>query len=178
MRRNIFYALSEGTPPVRRSCNSSEVATDPETVAKDSLEPRGNPAFNLMSRAQLTAQNMMIQAAKLLQHGVRLPLSLLAIDTFDFRHAPADRISAQHRFLPALTSATTFGTALAVVRDAMLRINCEAVMWKITTRGFTPEEALIMAAMNLLASADAAKHAKRPPQTSSRRYHKETERGI
>jgi hypothetical protein len=25
-------------------------------------------------------------------------------------------------------------------------------MWKITTRGFTPEEVLIMAAMNLLAS--------------------------
>jgi hypothetical protein len=29
-------------------------------------------------------------------------------------------------------------------------------MWKITTRGFTLEEVLILAAMNLLASADAA----------------------
>ena len=38
----------------------------------------------------------------------------------------------------------------------MLRTNCEAVMWKITTRGFTLEEVLIMAAMNLLTSADAA----------------------
>jgi hypothetical protein len=31
-------------------------------------------------------------------------------------------------------------------------------MWKITTRGFTLEEVLILAAMNLLASADNAKH--------------------
>jgi hypothetical protein len=44
----------------------------------------------------------------------------------------------------------TFGTALALERAVMLRINCEAVMWKITTRGFTLEEVLIMAAMNLL----------------------------
>jgi hypothetical protein len=29
-------------------------------------------------------------------------------------------------------------------------------MWKITTRGFTLEEVLLMAAMNLLTSADAA----------------------
>ena len=35
----------------------------------------------------------------------------------------------------------------------MLRINCEAVMWKITTHGLTLEEVLIMAAMNLLTSA-------------------------
>jgi hypothetical protein len=92
----------------------------------------------------------------LLQHGVRLPLSLLATDTFDFQHIRADRISSKLRFLPALTYAPNFGTALAVVRDAMHRINCGAVMWKITTRGFTPEEVLIMAAMNLLTSADAA----------------------
>jgi hypothetical protein len=39
-------------------------------------------------------------------------------------------------------------------------------MWKITTRGFTLEEMLIMAAMNLLASADPAKHEKRASQTS------------
>ncbi len=29
-------------------------------------------------------------------------------------------------------------------------------MWKITTQGFTLEEVLIMAAMNLITSADAA----------------------
>jgi hypothetical protein len=38
----------------------------------------------------------------------------------------------------------------------MLRINSEADMWKITTRGFTLEEVLIMAAMNLLASGDSS----------------------
>jgi hypothetical protein len=42
----------------------------------------------------------------------------------------------------------------------MLRINYEPVMWKITTRGFTLEEVLVMAAMNLLASAEIAKHKK------------------
>ena len=47
-----------------------------------------------------------------------------------------------------------FGTALALEGDAMLRVNCEAVMWKITTRGFTLEEVLIMAVMNLLTSVD------------------------
>jgi hypothetical protein len=38
----------------------------------------------------------------------------------------------------------------------MFRINCEAVMWKITTRGFSLQEVLIMAAMNLLTSAETA----------------------
>ena len=58
--------------------------------------------------------------------------------------------------------AATFGMALALGKDAVLRINCEAVMWKITTRGFTLEEMLIMAAMKLLTSADtAAKREKR-----------------
>jgi hypothetical protein len=52
----------------------------------------------------------------------------------------------------------------------MLRIDCEAVMWKITTRGFTLEEVLIMAAMNVLATADTAKHEKRASQAPSRRY--------
>ena len=52
--------------------------------------------------------------------------------------------------------------ALALETDATVRFNCEAVMWKITTRGFTLEEMLIMAAMNLLTSADtAAKREKR-----------------
>jgi hypothetical protein len=52
-------------------------------------------------------------------------------------------------------------------RGATLRINCEAVMWKITTHGFTLDEVLILAAMNLLASADAAaKHEKQASQKS------------
>jgi hypothetical protein len=46
--------------------------------------------------------------------------------------------------------------ALALEKGALLRIDCEAVMWKITTRGFTLEEVLIMAAMNLLTCSDAA----------------------
>lgn len=48
----------------------------------------------------------------------------------------------------------------------MLRINCEADMWKITTHGFTLDEVLILAAMNLLATTDAA--AKREKQTSQK----------
>jgi hypothetical protein len=87
------------------------------------------------------------------------------IDTFDFQHLPADRLSAKHRCFPVLTRTTTFGTALASARDAMLRISCEAVMWKITTRGFTLAEVLIMAAMNLKASGDGAgKREKRASQ--------------
>jgi hypothetical protein len=40
-------------------------------------------------------------------------------------------------------------------------------MWKITTRGFTLEEVLIMAAMNLLTSSDnAAEREKRASQKS------------
>jgi len=68
--------------------------------------------------------------------------------------------------------------ALAFKTGAMLRINCEVVMWRITTRGFTLEEVLIMAAMNFLASADPAKYENRTSQTSSRRYQKETEQRI
>jgi hypothetical protein len=42
-------------------------------------------------------------------------------------------------------------------------------MWKITTRGFTLEEVLIMAAMNLLAGAEtAAKRENRQSQQSKR----------
>ena len=49
----------------------------------------------------------------------------------------------------------------------MLRTNCEAVMWKITTRGFNLEEVLIMAAMNLLTSTDTvAKREHRASQKS------------
>jgi hypothetical protein len=40
-------------------------------------------------------------------------------------------------------------------------------MWKITTRGFTLEEVLIMAAMNLLTSANTgAKHENRASRKS------------
>ena len=39
-------------------------------------------------------------------------------------------------------------------------------MWKITTRGFTLEKVFIMAARNLLASADIAQHKKRASQQS------------
>ena len=46
--------------------------------------------------------------------------------------------------------------ALASETGAMLRIDCEAVMWKITTRNFTLEEVLIKAAINLSTSADTA----------------------
>jgi hypothetical protein len=56
--------------------------------------------------------------------------------------------------------------ALAFEIGATFRTNCEAVMWKITTRDFTLEEVLILAAMNLLASADAA--AKREKQASQK----------
>jgi len=59
---------------------------------------------------------------------------------------------------------------IASETDAMVRIDCESVMWKITTRGSTVEEVLIMAAMNLLTSADTgAKRGKRASQKSSRR---------
>src|SRR6266481_8430198 len=75
------------------------------------------------------------------------------IDSFDpFNIFQANRLSAKPPLFRSLTCAATFGMALALERDAMLRINCEAVMWKITTRGFTLEEVLIMAAMNLRAS--------------------------
>src|SRR5580704_18682896 len=46
--------------------------------------------------------------------------------------------------------------ALALERDAVLRINSEVVMWKITSRGFTLEEVSMTAAMNLLAGSATA----------------------
>jgi len=84
------------------------------------------------------------------------------IDSFDpFNIFQANRLSVN----PALFHHLRVPRRLAWLlpwRDAVLRINCEAVMWKITTRGFTLEEVLIMAAMNLLTSADtAAKREKR-----------------
>ena len=90
------------------------------------------------------------------------------IDSFDpFNIFELNRRFANPRAFPSLTCATAFGTVLALERDAMLRINCEAVIWKMTTRGFTLEEVLIMAAMNLLASAATApKREKRASQKS------------
>src|SRR5437016_10000531 len=86
------------------------------------------------------------------------------IDSFDpFNIFQANRLSVN----PALFHHLRVPRRLAWLlpwRDAVLRINCEAVMWKITTRGFTLEEVLIMAATNLLASA--AKHEKRASQKS------------
>ena len=58
---------------------------------------------------------------------------------------------------------------LAFEVDATFRTKWEAVMWKtttITTHDFTLKEVLILAAMNLLASADAA--AKREKQASQK----------
>ena len=52
-----------------------------------------------------------------------------------------------------IARATGFGTTLALRRVAMIRIDREAAMRKITTRGFTLQEVLIMAAMNLLENA-------------------------
>jgi hypothetical protein len=97
--------------------------------------------------------------------GYRFSMASKDIDTFDLSTAPADRLSAKHRCFRALTCTPMFGTALALERDAMLRISCEAVMWKITTRGFTLAEVLIMAAMNLKASGDGTgKREKRASQ--------------
>jgi len=47
-------------------------------------------------------------------------------------------------------------------------MNREAVMRKITTHGFTLEEALILAAMNLLAGADAAGNREKQASQKSR----------
>src|SRR5882762_9551395 len=77
------------------------------------------------------------------------------IDSFDAFNmlAPIDS-TLTTAFFVALTCATSFGMALAFEIDATFRTNCEAVMWKITTRGFTLKEVLIMVAMNLLSSTD------------------------
>jgi hypothetical protein len=55
------------------------------------------------------------------------------IDSFDlFNIFWADRFSANPSVFPPLAWATKFGMALASETGAMLRIDCEAVMWKIT----------------------------------------------
>jgi hypothetical protein len=75
--------------------------------------------------------------------------------------------SANPSAFPSLACTTKFGMDLASETGAMLRIDCEAVMWKITTRNFTLEEVLIKAAINLSTSADtAAKRERRASQKS------------
>jgi hypothetical protein len=82
-----------------------------------------------------------------------------------FQHVRACRLSANPRAFPLLTGAAPFGTILAFDQDATFQISCEAVMWKITTRDFTLEEVLILAAMNILSGTDAvAKPKKRASQ--------------
>ena len=79
-----------------------------------------------------------------------------AIDSFDPFNSPR---LAELQIIPAFSNICVcrdIGTCLAFRGDATLRMNCEAVLWKITTRGFTLEEVLIMVAMNLFATADAA----------------------
>ena len=88
--------------------------------------------------------------------GYLISVASNTIDSFDPFNIFARIDFLLTRAFPSLACATTFGIALALERDAMLRTNCEAVMWKIKTRGFTLEELLVMAAMNLLTSADAA----------------------
>ena len=111
---------------------------------------------------------MVVTQAELMIHVLCCNLFSIASDTIDgfdpFNIFEVNQRSANPRAFPSLACATAFGTVLAFERDAMLRINCEAVMWKITTRGFTLEEVLIMAAMNLLASADTATRKKRVSQ--------------
>jgi hypothetical protein len=78
-------------------------------------------------------------------------------DSFDpFNIFQANRLSANPALFHHLRVPRRLAWLLPWRRGAMLRTNCEAVMWKITTRGFTLEEVLIMAAMNLLTSADTA----------------------
>jgi hypothetical protein len=83
-------------------------------------------------------------------------------------------VSANGRRFPTHTRATRFGTVPALKTVAMLRIDQEAAMWKITTRGFTLEEVLIMAAMNLLENAASTP---KPEKRHCRNY-KETKHGT
>jgi hypothetical protein len=83
------------------------------------------------------------------------------IDSFDpFNIFQANRLSANPAFFHHLRVPQRL--AWLLLWREMRCFESEAVMWKITTRGFTLEEMLIMAAMNLLTSADtAAKREKR-----------------
>jgi hypothetical protein len=94
-------------------------------------------------------------ACGLVQRASSIQSTLSTFDTLALIHFLLTIIVFQY-----LRCAARFGTAFALETEATLRINCGLVMWKITTRGFTLEEVLIMAAMNLLASADIAQHKK------------------
>jgi uncharacterized protein YcgL (UPF0745 family) len=79
------------------------------------------------------------------------------IDSFDpFNIFQANRLSANPALFQHLGVPQRLAWLLPWREMRVLRINCEAVMWKITTRGFTLQVVLIMAAMNLLTSADTA----------------------
>jgi hypothetical protein len=86
----------------------------------------------------------------------------------------SNQVSANGRCFPTHTRATRFGTVPALKTVAILRIDREAAMWKITTRGFTLQEVLIMAAMNLLGSAASTS---KPEKRHCRNY-KETKHGT
>jgi hypothetical protein len=75
----------------------------------------------------------------------------------NFQHFRSDRIIASDGTFAALTRATDFGMGFALQQGAALQMYCEAVMWKITTRGFTLQEVLILAAMNIAAGTDSGR---------------------
>ena len=95
------------------------------------------------------------------------------IDSFDpFNIFELNRRSAKPALFPHLRVLRRLARLLPSGGVRCFVSIVRRVMWKITTRGFTLEEVLIMAAMNLLASADTAKYEKRALHTSSRRYQK------
>jgi hypothetical protein len=89
------------------------------------------------------------------------------IDNFDLSTLPSSQVSANGRDLPALTCARSLAPLLPWGEMRRFGSDLEAVMWKITTRGFTLQEVLLLAAMNLLASpATVPNHQKRTSQKS------------
>jgi hypothetical protein len=66
---------------------------------------------------------------------------------------------------------TPFGTEVAGFEMRRFESHSEAVMWKITTRGFTLQEVLILAAMNIASAAMAVE--KRGPGASQYSTNKE-----
>jgi len=73
-----------------------------------------------------------------------------------FQHFRANRLLLTQRFSTTYVCHGVWHDSCRTEGCDASNQNCEAVMWKITTRGFTLEEVLIMAAMNLLTSADSA----------------------
>jgi len=98
----------------------------------------------------------MIQASECLTYcAATLQEASNTIDSFDpFNIFQANRLSADPALFHHLRVPRRLAWPLALERDAVLRINCEAVMWKITNSRLHAGGVLIMAAMNLLTSAD------------------------